>query len=140
MPSRICRVCEETGQPVPQSPGEIVRCALESLALKYRVVLDTLERLIRRQIEVLHIVGGGVQNDLLNQFTADATGKPVIAGPVEATAAGNVLVQALAQGRVGSLGELRQVVHGSTGLKRYEPREPAAWQEASGRFARLGPL
>jgi rhamnulokinase len=140
MPSRICRVCEETGQPVPQSPGEIVRCALESLALKYRVVLDTLERLIRRQIEVLHIVGGGVQNDLLNQFTADATGKLVIAGPVEATAAGNVLVQALAQGRVGSLGELRQVVHASTGLKRYEPHEPAAWQEAFGRFARLGPL
>jgi rhamnulokinase len=137
MPGRIRQACQETGQPVPQSPGELVRCALESLALKYRVVLDTLERLIGRQIETLHIVGGGVQNDLLNQFTADATGKPVRAGPVEATATGNVLVQALAQRRLGALADLRAVVRASTRVQQYEPREQARWQDAFVRFAGL---
>ncbi len=139
MPGRIRQACAETGQPVPQSPGELVRAALESLALKYRVVLDTLEKLVGRRIEVVHLVGGGVQNELLNQFTADATGRPIVAGPVEATAIGNVLVQALAQGRIGSLSELRQIVAASTALQHYEPREPTAWQDALGRFARLKP-
>jgi len=134
MPSRIRQACAQTGQPVPRSPGEIVRTALESLALRYRIVLDTLERLTERRIEVVHLVGGGVQNELLNQFTADATGRPVIAGPVEATALGNVLVQAMAQGRIGTLAELRQVVAASTVLKHYQPCEPNAWLAARERL------
>ena len=134
MPTRIRQACQETGQPVPESPGQIVRCALESLALKYRHVLATLEHLIGRTIEVVHIVGGGVQNELLSQFTANATGKPVLAGPVEATAAGNIMVQALAQRRVASLNELRQVVAASSELKRYEPCDGDAWREAYQRF------
>jgi rhamnulokinase len=137
MPGRIRQACQETGQPVPLSPGEIVRCALESLALKYRSVLETLERLIGRPIETVHIVGGGVQNDLLNQFAADATGKPVCAGPVEATTAGNVLVQALAQRRLGSLADLRAVVRESTRVEHYEPQDQARWQDAFVRFAGL---
>jgi sugar (pentulose or hexulose) kinase len=134
MPTRIRQACQETGQQVPESPGQIVRCALESLALKYRHVLATLERLIARTVEVVHIVGGGVQNELLNQFTASATEKPVLAGPVEATAAGNVMVQALAQRRVASLDELRQIVAASSEPKRYEPRDGDAWREAYQRF------
>jgi rhamnulokinase len=137
MPGRIRQVCEETGQPVPQSPGEVVRCALESLALKCRAVLDTLERLIGKRTEVVHIVGGGGQNELLNQFTANAAGKLVLAGPVEATAVGNVLVQALAQQRIGSLTDLREVVAASLPPKQYEPRDAHAWQDARARFATL---
>jgi rhamnulokinase len=137
MPGRIRTACEETGQPVPDSPGEIVRCALESLALKCRHVLGALARLTGDPVEVLHVVGGGVQNELLNEFTAGAAGKPVIAGPIEATAAGNVMVQAMAQGHVGSLEELRQVVAASTELRRYEPCGGAEWAAASERFEAL---
>ena len=134
MPARIRAACKHTGQPVPDSPGEVVRCALESLALKYRSVLETLEGLIGRTIEVVHLVGGGVRNELLNQFTANATGRPVIAGPAEATAAGNVMVQAIAQGRVRSVAELRQVVATSSELKRYEPQQVEQWLAGFGRF------
>ena len=137
MPTRIRQVCQETGQLVPDSAGAVVRCGLESLALKYRVVLDTLESLLLRTIDVIHIVGGGSQNALLNQFTADATGKPIVAGPVEATAAGNVLVQALAQQRLASVVELRQVVAASSELKQFEPRDVDAWHEAAERYKRL---
>ncbi|HPM24363.1 MAG TPA: rhamnulokinase family protein [Phycisphaerae bacterium] len=134
MPARIRAACSETGQPVPDGPGPMVRCALESLALKCRHVLDTLERITGRRIGVLHIVGGGVRNALLNQFIADATGKPVRAGPAEATAAGNVMVQALAQGRVSSLAELRGVIRASTPVTNYDPRNCASWDDAYGRF------
>jgi len=137
MPARIRAKCLEAGLPEPESVGEVVRCALESLALKCAAVLATLERLIRREIDVVHIVGGGVQNELLNQLVANATGKPVIAGPVEATAMGNLLVQALAQRRIGSLAELRRIAAESTELKRYAPRDVAAWQDAGARFRRL---
>ncbi len=139
MPARIAASCAETGQIVPDTPGAIVRCALESLALKYRRVLRELEHLLGRKLEVIHVVGGGSQNQLLNQFTADATAKPVVAGPVEATALGNILVQALGRGRLASLTDLRRVVAASTELIHYEPRNTAHWDAAAARFDRLFP-
>lgn len=138
MPARIRQYCSEHGQPVPESDGALVRCVLESLALKYRVVIDSAERITGKRVKTVHLVGGGVNNALLCQFTADATGRPVIAGPVEATAAGNVLVQALGQGRVSSLREIRRVVAGSSELKRYEPKWAEGWEQALVRFQALG--
>lgn len=137
MPARIQAYCRQTNQPVPQSSGEIVRCALESLALKYRVCLERLEALIGHSVDVLHVVGGGVHNTLLCQLTADTTGKPVIAGPAEATAAGNVMVQALARGRVRSLAEIRAVIRQSTALKRHDPASTGVWDDAYARFVGL---
>lgn len=137
MPSAIRDWCRKTGQEVPDTEGGLVRCALESLALKYRKVLGQLEELSGEKTEVIHIVGGGTQNELLNQFTASATGRPVITGPVEATALGNVLVQARTAGEIGSLKEIRDVVRASSTMKRYEPQQPAAWSEAYGRFCEL---
>lgn len=137
MPSAIRDWCRKTGQEVPDTEGGLVRCALESLALKYRKVLGQLEELSGEKTEVIHIVGGGTQNELLNQFTANATGRPVITGPVEATALGNVLVQARTAGEIGSLKEIRDVVRASSTMKRYEPQQPAAWSEAYGRFREL---
>jgi rhamnulokinase len=104
---------------VPASPGEIIRCCLDSLALEYRRVLDGLEDILGHTIDVLHLVGGGTQNELLNQLTADATRKTVIAGPIEATAMGNILVQALAIGAIGSLAEARAIVRASNELRTY---------------------
>ena len=108
MPANIEAYCNETGQPAPKSPGQFARCILESLALSYRTALDEIEELTGRSIARLHIVGGGSQSALLNQFAANATGREVIAGPVEATAAGNVLIQAIALGQVESLEALRK--------------------------------
>ena len=139
MPARIVRFCKETRQNVPEGKGEIVRTVLEGLALKYRSTLDTLERLAGRRVETIHIVGGGCQNRLLCQFAADATGRPVIAGPVEATAAGNVLVQAMATGLVASLAEIRSIVRGSFQLEQSEPKDTSDWDEAYSRFRALPP-
>jgi rhamnulokinase len=139
MPGRILAYCERTGQAKPQTHGAIVRCALEGLALKCRQVLGNLEQVLDKQIDTIHIVGGGIQNTLLCQFTADATGLPVIAGPVEATALGNILMQAYARGELGSLQEIREVVRNSTELITYEPQGTAAWDEFYGRvFEGLG--
>jgi rhamnulokinase len=137
MPAEIAKWCEAHGQPAPASEGEFVRGALESLALKYRMVLGWLEELSGMPVEVIHVVGGGSQNELLNQFTANACGRPVVAGPVEATALGNVLVQARTSGAVSSLAEMRSIVRASSTLKRYEPQEQAAWQAAYSRFREL---
>lgn len=137
MPAAIRGWCQKTGQEVPDSEGQLVRCALESLALKYRMVLGWLEELTGQRIEVIHIVGGGTQNELLNQFTANACGRPVITGPIEATALGNVLVQARTSGDIGSLSEIRSVVRNSSAMKRYEPENETAWQAAYGRFVEL---
>ena len=137
MPGRIQAFCRETGQRVPQTRGEIVRTALESLALEYRRVAGMLEEVVGRRLGVLHVVGGGAQNRMLNQLAADATGRPVVAGPVEATAIGNVLVQALAVGRIGSLAEGRALVRGSFQVTTYEPRETAAWDAAYERYLKL---
>ncbi len=121
MPAEIRRACEESEQAAPQDRGAIVRCILESLALKYRWVIGRLEEIASRPITTLHIVGGGSQNTLLCQLTADATGRVVYAGPGEATAMGNMLVQALALGHLASLQEGRAVVRASSQLTTYEP-------------------
>ncbi|MDB4786376.1 rhamnulokinase [Planctomycetaceae bacterium] len=135
MPTAIREWCREHGQPEPETEGQLARCAFESLALKYRVVLNQLEELTGTAIEVIHIVGGGSQNELLNQFAANACGRPVIAGPVEGTVMGNVLVQARSFGEIGSLSEIREVVHDSAAIKQYEPTDLSRWDEASERFA-----
>lgn len=137
MPAAMRAWCQARGTAVPESDGELVRCALESLALKYRTVLGWLEELSGTRVEALHIVGGGTQNELLNQFTANACGRPVIAGPIEATALGNVLLQARTAGALATLADMRAVVRASSVLKTYEPRDHAAWGEAYGRFVEL---
>ena len=134
MPREIQGFCRETKQPVPRTEGELIRCAYESLALKYRETLASIEELTGEESEVIHIVGGGSQSKILNQFTADACDRPVVAGPVEATAMGNLLTQARADGEIGSLAEMREVVRASSTVQRYEP---SAWKEAAERFAEL---
>jgi len=135
----IQEFCRATDQPVPSTEGMLVRSALESLALKYQSVLDCLEHIGGKRVEVIHIVGGGSRNALLNQFTADACNRPVIAGPVEATVLGNVLLQARAGGELGSLAELRAAVRNSTEVRTFEPNpdQVTAWQDARAQFARI---
>ncbi len=137
MLAEIQQFAAATGQPAPNSPGEIVRACLESLALEYARTLRTLESLLGRRFEVLHIVGGGAKNDLLNQWTADATGIPVLAGPVEATAIGNLLVQAMGTGEISTLAELRQMVRGSFPPREFLPRDQKVWSAAAERYRRL---
>src|SRR5262249_50300681 len=134
MPTALGDICRRTGQPVPTEPGPVVRCALESLALRYRWVLERLEELLGRRLETIHVGGGGSQNELLCQLTADACDRPVLAGPVEATAIGNVLVQAIGLGIVGSLAEAREVVRRSFEMRTYTPHNPAAWHAPYERF------
>jgi rhamnulokinase len=137
MPQKISAYCRETGQPPPQTPGAIIRCVLESLALLYRHTFEKLETLLARRIQRLHIVGGGSKSELLNQFTANALGIEVVAGPVEATALGNALVQAIALGHLTSLRAARTAVANSFARTSYQPRERAAWDDASATFGRL---
>jgi rhamnulokinase len=137
MPKTIQDFCRETKQPVPKTTGELVRCAYESLALKYREMLGALEEITGNRIEVIHIVGGGSQIKILNQFTANACERPIIAGPVEATAMGNLLVQVRASGELGSLSEMREAVRHSTQPVRYEPADVSAWRAAAQRLASL---
>jgi rhamnulokinase len=113
MPARIAAACRETGQPPPDGPAQTVRVVLVSLACKYRFVLEEIERVTGRELGRLHVVGGGARNDLLRTLTADVTGREVIAGPVEASAAGNVLVQAAAAGELGSLADMRALARRS---------------------------
>ncbi|MHB1355136.1 MAG: rhamnulokinase [Anaerolineae bacterium] len=137
MPERIREYCRTTGQVVPESKGAVIRCVLEGLALKYRWVLENLEHMLDTRLDPIHILGGGTQNELLSQLTADCTGKAVLAGPVEATAMGNLLMQAKALGLIGSLSELRAVVRRSCVVKRYEPNPDGRWDRA---FAKLNDL
>ncbi|MSU64455.1 MAG: rhamnulokinase [Pedosphaera sp.] len=139
MPEAIRQFCLKTGQPAPESEGAFARCALESLALKYALVLRWLEELSGDRVEVIHIVGGGSRNGLLNQFTANACQRTVLAGPVEATTMGNLLMQARTFGEIGSLAELRCSVRQSAPVTRFEPevRSIAAWSDALGRFRSL---
>lgn len=137
MPERIAAYCRETSQPVPETPGQFIRCALESLALQYRRVLGQAEELAGTKVERLHIVGGGSKNALLNQFAADACGLPVIAGPAEATAIGNILVQAIALGNLPSLAAGREMIAASFETSRFAPRDAAQWAAAWERFERL---
>ncbi len=139
MPARVRAYCERTGQPVPESYGQVVRCLLEGVALKYRWVLERLERLQGKRLETIHIVGGGTQNRLLSQLAADATQRRVITGPVEATATGNLLVQAMALGELASIAEVREVVRRSFEVLTFEPARAtaAAWDDAYGQIQRL---
>jgi rhamnulokinase len=137
MPAKIEAFCKETSQSVPDSPGAFVRCALESLALFYRVTLRQLEAIIGKKIERLHIVGGGSQNALLNQFATNALQIAVIAGPTECTALGNVLVQAIALGHLPSLEAARNVVRNSFTVTTFQPTAASEWEAAFKRFEQL---
>jgi rhamnulokinase len=134
MPAAIREACRQTGQPIPESPGQVIRCVLDSLALRYRCVLGWLEELVDGTIEVVHVVGGGVQNQMLCQMTADACDRVVIAGPVEATAIGNVMMQAVSFRDVASVSQAREVIQRSFSVDRYEPRVPRQWDEPWRRF------
>lgn len=134
MPEAIRGYCRKTGQKPPDSRASMVRSILESLALKYRLVIERLRSIRGRPIETIHVIGGGSRNDLLCRFTADATGLPVLAGPAEATAIGNILVQALALGLVAAPADIRAIVRRSVELRAYEPCGAPGWEEAYGRF------
>jgi sugar (pentulose or hexulose) kinase len=134
MVEKIDRFCARTMQRKPGTRGEYIRTCLESLALTYRRTIEGLEDILGRKIKVIHIVGGGSRNELLNQMTADACGRPVVAGPVEATAIGNVLVQAMALGMVKNLAEARVIVRGNFDVKRYEPVDGGKWDRAYQRY------
>ncbi|HVM71106.1 MAG TPA: rhamnulokinase family protein [Anaerolineales bacterium] len=130
MPEKVRKFCAKTHQAIPQTQGEIVRVALESLALKYRFALERLDELAGRHLEPLHIFGGGTKNRLLNQFSADATGRMVVAGPVEATASGNILMQAIAMGELASIAEARRLVRHSFAIEEYHPGNESGWEGA----------
>lgn len=129
MPGRINKYLTETGQTPTQDKGQMVRLVLESLALKYRSVLHAIEDVTGRTINVLHIVGGGIQNELLCQFTANAIGRKVVTGPIEATASGNILMQAKAAGQLKSIDEAREVVRNSFELREYQPQDIGLWDK-----------
>lgn len=134
MVAAIAACCERTRQPVPRSHAETIRAIFESLALKYRFVLDRFRALAPFPIERLHVIGGGSRNALLNRFTADAAGIPVLAGPSEATAIGNIMVQAKAAGLAGSLHDMRTLIARCVRTERFEPGDTEPWEEAYTRF------
>ena len=138
MPEKIREFCRRTGQHVPESVGEVVRCIYESLALKYRQTAESIETLMGRKAKVIHVVGGGTKDRFLSQMTADACGIPVAAGPEEATAIGNLMMQAIAAGEVADLKQARQIVADSFELKHYTPSaDRSLWDEAYGRFCAI---
>jgi rhamnulokinase len=137
MTAAIGDYCRQTGQPVPASPAAFVRAILESLAFKYRVVLQSLEELTGTRFEEIRIVGGGSRNRLLNQFTADSTGRTVVAGPVEATALGNIALQMLATRAVSSLAEARTIIERSFPVERFVPVAPELWDTHYARFLEI---
>jgi rhamnulokinase len=137
MPDALQAFCRKTRQPVPQTQGEFARCILESLALKYKAVLENMTAVTGASIEQLHVVGGGSKNELLNQFTADACGIPVIAGPVEATAIGNVLVQAIAKKKIGSIKSGRKIIANSFPVKTFLPAKTEQWNEVFRKYQSL---
>jgi len=137
MLNAIAKQLSETDQCVPADPVSLAKVILDSLAFRYASVLRTIELLTRQKLEGVHIIGGGSQNDYLNQATANATGLPVLAGPVEATVIGNVLVQAIAAGRFVSLSDARQYVRQNSRLKSFAPRPSAEWEEAARRYMEI---
>jgi len=137
MPQKIADYCRETNQTAPATPGEFVRCVLESLALLYRLTLDRMEAVSGQKLTTLHIVGGGSKNQLLNQLSANATGRTVVAGPVECTAIGNVLIQAIALDHLPSLAAARQVVRDSFPATRYAPQPSELWSNAYKKFLEI---
>jgi rhamnulokinase len=137
MPAAIIQYCRSTNQNVPEDEGSISRIVYESLALKYRFVLDQLREVAGFPIETIFIIGGGVQNEFLCQCTADACGIPVVTGPSEGTALGNIMVQALAAGKVGSRSEIREIIRNSFQLRTYEPLQTSAWEAAYEKFKKI---
>lgn len=137
MPAAIVEYCSESGQAVPEDEGQIIRCVLESLALKYARVFESLQDMTGAWFEMIHILGGGAGNWLLNQFTANACARTVFAGPMEATVLGNVLVQARAAGELGTLDDIRHVSWSSSEVKEFTPADLPAWREARERFSAL---
>lgn len=134
MPGKVRKFCADTRQPIPQTQGEVIRVVLESLALKYRLVLERLEELTGKRLEPLHIFGGGTKNRLLNQFSANATGRTVIAGPVEATAIGNILMQAITLGEIDSLENARMLVRRSFEIEEYYSQSSEGWEQSYGKL------
>ena len=134
MPQAIAGYCEKTNQKMPETHAEFIRCIFDSLALKYRFVLESLRQVAPYPIEKLHVIGGGSQNRLLNQFTANATGLPVVAGPSEATAIGNVMIQAKGLGIIKSLAEMRTIIRNSVSLETFYPEDRALWEKAYNKF------
>jgi rhamnulokinase len=134
MPDAIRKCAQRTGQKVPETEGDVLRCALDSIAMKFRQVLAMCEELAGGRIDTVHIVGGGTKNRQLCQAAADACGRLVVTGPVEATAIGNIMMQAVAAGDVGSIAEARDVIRRSFPVERYEPRNTALWDEAYEKF------
>jgi rhamnulokinase len=137
MPLVIQEFCRETGQAPPETPGEIVRLIADSLALKVRFVLGRLEELIGYEVDVLHIIGGGGQDAMLNQCIANCIARPVIVGPYEATAAGNLMMQMVAAGEIASLAQGREIIRNSFETKRFEPKDSEIWDEAYARFEKI---
>ncbi|MBQ0125778.1 MAG: rhamnulokinase, partial [Clostridiales bacterium] len=137
MPRRIADYCMKTGQPVPETKGEIVRVILESLAMKYRATVDMIDELCGKRIPAINIVGGGTQEKQLSQFTANACGRPVYTGPIEATALGNIVSQAIAAGEIKDIREGREVVSNSCEFLTFEPKDTEKWNEAYERFKKV---
>lgn len=137
LPKRIAEYCAETDQPIPETKGEIVRCILESLALKYRSTVDMIDSLSGERLPSINVVGGGTQEKPLMQFTANACARPVKAGPIEATALGNIIAQAIAAGEIGDIWQGREVISNSFEMNYYEPTDTAAWDDAYEKFKKV---
>ena len=139
MIAAIQKYCQDTNQPIPETPAEICRCIFDSLALRYRQVFEWLKEFGNEQctIDVLHIIGGGSLNKYLNQFTANATGTTVLAGPQECTAIGNIMIQAQAMKQVGDIWEMRSIIAQSTDLVKYEPEDKEIWDKAYKKFLKI---
>jgi len=137
MPAEIVKFCKKTGQKAPVDRGSMARSILESLALKYRQTIEEMEKILGRKLETIHTVGGGIKNKLLINFTANACNKRVVAGPVEATASGNILLQAISTGTVASISEARKIVGNSFDIAVVEPEKTGEWDSAYQRFRKL---
>ena len=137
MPRRIVEYCRETNQHVPENKGQIVRCILESIAMKYRATVDMLDDMCGEKLPAINIVGGGTQEKTLSQFTANACGRTVYTGPVEATAIGNIVAQAIAAGEIGDIRQAREVVANSTEICTFEPHDTDVWDEAYAEFRKV---
>ena len=134
MPAAIATFCRKTNQPVPETHGEVIRTIFESLALKYRATLDSIREVSALDIEKIHIIGGGANNELLCQYASNATNLQVYAGPTEATAIGNIMMQAKALGAVSSLEEIRRMVFDSFETKIFSPQDSEKWDIEYQRF------
>ncbi|MEG2287119.1 MAG: FGGY-family carbohydrate kinase, partial [Ruthenibacterium sp.] len=130
IPARVQEFCRKTGQQVPQSVGEIMRCIYESLALKYRFAIEQLQTVTGKHFTALHVLGGGTKDGLLCQMSANSTGLPVVAGPIEATALGNIVIQLVALGELADIAAGRALIAATETLKHYAPAETDAWNKA----------